>query len=87
MENKKKESKYIYDLCSDKPMMIIKTKCGTGKYRFNRLGYSENKLFIEFELIHDNEFQDCEKISHFLGEFCYLSPKQYLYAYKNYANA
>ena len=50
-------------------------------------GESEGQLYIEFKLIHDNDFKDCEKISHYLGEFCYLSPKQYLYAYKHFASA
>tara|TARA_Y100001970_G_scaffold187532_1_gene228148 strand:+ start:231 stop:527 length:297 start_codon:yes stop_codon:yes gene_type:complete len=80
-------TQYIDVLCKDKPLMVIQTKCGTGKYKFNRLGESEGKLYIEFKLIHDNDFKDCEKISHYLGEFCYLSPKQYLYAYKYFASA
>ena len=74
-------------LCKDKPLMVIQTKCGMGKYKFNRIGESKGNLYIEFKLMHDNDFADCEKISHYLGEFCYLSTKQYLYAYKYFANA
>ena len=80
-------TQYIDVLCKDKPLMIIQTKCGMGKYKFNRLGQSEGELYIEFKLIHDEDYKDCEKISHYLGEFCYLSPKQYLYAYKSFASA
>ena len=80
-------TQYIDVLCKDKPLMIIQTKCGMGKYKFNRLGQSEGELYIEFKLIHDEDYKDCEKISHYLGEFCYLSPNQYLYAYKSFASA
>ena len=80
-------TQYIDVLCKDKPLMVIQTKCGMGKYKFNMLGESEGQLYIEFKLIHDNDYKDCEKISHYLGEFCYLSPKQYLYAYKHFASA
>ena len=80
-------TQYINELCKDKPLMVIQTKCGMGKYKFHRIGESKGDLYIEFKLIHDNDFEDCEKISHYLGEFCYLSTKQYLYAYKYFANA
>ena len=66
----------ISTLCKDKPLMVIQTKCGVGKYQFKRIGESEGKLYIEFELIHDQDFKDCEKISHYLGNFCYLSTQQ-----------
>ena len=32
---------YINELCKDKPLMVIQTKCGMGKYKFNRI--SEKK--------------------------------------------
>ena len=80
-------TQYISELCKEKPLMIIQTKCGLGKYKFNRIGESKDQLYIEFKLIHDDNYSDCEKISHYLGEFCYLSTKQYLYAYKYFANA
>ena len=80
-------TKCIDTLCKEKPLMVIQTKCGLGKYKFTRIGESKGDLYIEFKLIHDKDFKDCEKISHYLGEFCYLSPKQYLYAYKYFANA
>ena len=82
------DTSYCMDtLCKEKPLMVIQTKCGLGKYKFSRIGKSKGDLYIEFKLIHDNDYKDCEKISHFLGDFCYLSPKQYLYAYKYFANA
>ena len=78
---------YLDALCKEKPLMVIQTKCGMGKYKFNKIGESKGKLYIEFKLIHDHDFEDCEKISHYLGNFCYLSTQQYLYAYKYFANS
>jgi len=80
-------SNYINALCKEKPLMVIQTKCGMGKYKFNRIGENEGKLYIEFKLMHDHDFKDCEKIAHYLGDFCYLSTQQYLYAYKYFANS
>ena len=80
-------TQYINELRKDKPLMVIQTKCGMGKYKFNRIGESEGKLYIEFKLMHDQDFKDCEKIAHHLGDFCYLSTQQYLYAYKYFANS
>ena len=40
----------INALCEQKPMMVINTKCGTGKYRFNKLGYKDGGLLMEFTL-------------------------------------
>ena len=85
--NDQATGEYMVTLCKEKPLMVIQTKCGLGKYKFTRIGESKGDLYIEFKLIHDTDFKDCEKISHYLGEFCYLSPKQYLYAYKHFASA
>ena len=42
--------------------MIINTQCGTGKYRFKKVGYKDGGLLMEFILIHDSDFEDTEKI-------------------------
>ena len=30
-------SNYLNALCKEKPLMVIQTKCGMGKYKFNRI--------------------------------------------------
>tara|TARA_B100000427_G_scaffold290407_1_gene266622 strand:+ start:921 stop:1202 length:282 start_codon:yes stop_codon:yes gene_type:complete len=77
----------INALCEQKPMMIINTQCGTGKYRFKKVGYKDGGLLMEFILIHDSDFEDTEKIFHKIGDYCYLTVDQFLYAYKNYVSA
>ena len=42
---------------------------------------------MEFTLIHDSDFEDTEKIYHKIGDYCYLTVDQFLYAYKNYVSA
>ena len=68
-------------------MMIINTQCGTGQYRFKKVGYKDGGLLMEFTLIHNSEFEDTEKIYHKIGDYCYLTVDQFLYAYKNYVSA
>ena len=77
----------INALCEQKPMMIINTQCGTGKYRFKKVGYKDGGLLMEFILIHDSDFEDTETIFHKIGDYCYLTVDQSLYAYKNYVSA
>ena len=74
-------------LCEQKPMMVINTECGTGKYKFNKLGYKDGGLLMEFTLIHDSSFKDTDTIYHRLGDYCYLTLKQFLYAYRHYISA
>ena len=77
----------INALCEQKPMMFINTQCGTGKYRFKKVGYKDGGLLMEFALIHDSDFKDTETIYHKIGDYCYLTVDQFLYAYKNYVTA
>ena len=77
----------INALCEQKPMMIINTQCGTGQYRFKKVGYKDGGLLMEFTLIHNSDFEDTEKIYHKIGDYCYLTVDQFLYAYKNYVSA
>ena len=74
-------------LCEQKPMMVINTECGTGKYKFNKLGYKDGGLLMEFTLIHDSSFKDTDTIYHRLGDYCYLTLNQFLYAYRHYISA
>ena len=77
----------INALCEQKPMMVINTQCGTGKYRFNKLGYKDGGLLMEFTLMHDAKFKDTDTIFHRLGDYCYLTLSQFLYAYSHYVSA
>ena len=77
----------INALCEQKPMMVINTQCGTGQYRFKKVGYKDGALLLEFILIHDSNFKDTEDIYHKIGDYCYLTVAQFLYAYKNYVSA
>jgi len=77
----------INALCEQKPMMVINTQCGTGKYRFKKVGYKDGGLLMEFTLINDSGFKDTETIYHKIGDYCYLTVDQFLYAYKNYVTA
>ena len=77
----------INALCEQKPLMVINTQCGTGKYRFNKLGYKDGGLLMEFTLMHDSSFKDTDTIYHRLGDYCYLTLNQFLYAYRHYISA
>ena len=77
----------INALCAQKPMLVINTECGTGKYRFRKVGYKDGSILMEFVLIHDSGFKDTDVIYHKLGDHCYLTLNQFLYAYKNYVSA
>ena len=77
----------INALCEQKPLMVINTQCGTGKYRFNKLGYKDGGLLMEYTLLHDSNFKDTDAIYHRLGDYCYLTLSQFLYAYRHYVSA
>ena len=32
----------IKELCAESPFLVINTPCGIGKYKFNRIGYSNS---------------------------------------------
>ena len=77
----------IKELCAESPFLVINTPCGIGKYKFNRIGYSNsNEMVLEYVLIVDNQYKDSNIIKHNLGKFYYLSAEQVLYAFKYVAN-
>ena len=82
-----KESECITEMCKQKPHLILKTQCGVGKYVFSNITYKGNKLVLEFKLVKDSNYQDSDKISYNIGEVCYLTANQYLYAYEYQAVA
>ena len=81
------EMGYFTDLCMQLPLLVIKTQCGLGKYKFNSIGTNETNLVIKYKLVTDKEFQDSDRISYYLGNICYFNAEQFLYACKYFAIA
>jgi len=78
---------YLNEVCLHSPALLIDTKCGVGRYKFNKIGYQNNKLIIEVKLLMDSANGDITNIMHTIGNKCYLTVDQFLYALKFYANA
>ena len=90
MDNVKKRLKkleYLNEVCIHSPSLWIDTKCGVGRYKFNKIGYQNNKLMIEFKLLMDSNNKDITNILYSMGNKCYLTVDQFLYALKFYAAA
>ena len=58
-----------------------------GRYKFSKLGYQNDQLIIEFKLLLDIKSKDTSNILHTIGDKCYLTVDQFLYALKHYAYA
>ena len=85
---KHKEHASITELCRQSPLLLINTPCGVGRYRFDMLTYdNKSRLILKYRLIKDKKFKDSSRIKYILGKFYYLSAKQFLYAFKHYANS
>jgi len=82
-----KEVNCITEICKQKPHLILRTQCGVGKYMFMNFCYKNNKIVLEFKLIKDDYYEDSDKILYNIGEVCYLTANQYLYAYEYQAVA
>ena len=78
---------YLNEVCLHSPALLIDTKCGIGRYKFNKIGYENDQLIIEFELLIDSTNRDITNILHTIGNKCYLTVDQFLYALKFYASA
>ena len=79
---------FLNELCHQSPFLLINTPCGVGKYKFNKIGYDDNKsLVLEYVLINDERYKDTRVISDKLGKYYYLTATQLLYAFKHYANS
>ena len=78
---------YLNEVCLHSPALLIDTKCGVGRYKFNKIGYENDQLIIEFELLIDSTNRDITNILHTIGNKCYLTVDQFLYALKFYASA
>ena len=78
---------YLNEVCVQSPSLLIDTKCGVGRYKFSKFGYQNNELILEFKLLIDSNNKDLTNILYNIGNKCYLTIDQYLYALKFYANA
>ena len=76
------QAEYLQEICKASPQITIGTQCGIGMYQFKSIGYRDNELVLEFQLIMDNKKTDCDKIAYNIGERCILTAAQYLYAYE-----
>ena len=81
------DTECITEMCKQKPHLVLRTQCGIGKYVFTHFCYRNNRFFLEFKLVKDINYQDSDKISYNIGEVCYLTANQYLYAYEYQAIA
>ena len=87
-DSSKSSHQSIKALCNQSPFLIINTPCGVGRYRFDMLTYdNKDRLILKYRLIKDKKFKDTDRIEYVLGKFYYLSAKQFLYAFKHYANS
>jgi len=78
---------YLNEVCLHSPALLIDTKCGVGRYKFNKIGYKNDQLIIEVKLLMDSANRDVSSIIHTIGNKCYLTVDQFLYALKFYASA
>ena len=78
---------YLNEVCLHSPALLIDTKCGVGRYKFNKIGYENDQLIIEVKLLMDSANGDITNIVHTIGNKCYLTVDQFLYALKFHANA
>ena len=78
---------YLNEVCIHSPALMIDTKCGIGKYKFSKIGYQDDQLLIECKLLLDNRNIETSNILHTIGNKCYLTVDQFLYALKYYASA
>lgn len=86
-ERDMKSADYLYMVCREYPLLVISTESGIGKYHFNSIGFKQNRMLIEFNLIIDNHYIDSQCISENIGNKYYLTVNQFLDAYKKYAIA
>ena len=87
IKNRLMKLEYLNEVCVHSPSLLIDTKCGIARYKFNKIGYRDNKLLIEFKLLTDSNNNDVTTILHNIGNKCYLTVDQFLYALKFFASA
>ena len=87
IEKRLKKLEYLNEVCVHSPSLLIDTKCGLARYKFNKIEYRDNTLLIEFKLLIDSNNNDVTNILYSIGNKCYLTVDQFLYALKFYARA
>ncbi len=87
IEQRLKNLEYLNEVCVHSPSLLIDTKCGVARYKFNKIGYQDEQLIIEFKLLVDSHNRDVTNILYSIGNKCYLTVDQFLYALKFYASA
>ena len=78
---------YLSQICNQNQYIILKTQCGTGRYSFQNISYRNDELVLEFKLINDDNYGDTENIAYNIGNMCFLTASQYLYAFEYQAYA
>jgi hypothetical protein len=74
-------------VCREYPLLVIATESGVGKYHFSSIGFTKNRMLIEFNLIMDNDYIDSKFIQDNIGGKYYLTVNEFLNACKKYALA
>ena len=87
LKQKLMKLEYLNEVCIHSPSLLIDTQCGVGRYKFNKIGYENDQLIIEFKLLIDSKSKNEVNILHTIGNKCYLTVDQFLYALKFYASA
>jgi len=87
IKQKLRKLDYLNEVCNHSPALLIDTQCGIGRYKFNKIGYNDNEVMIEFKLLLDSRNKDIINIVYTIGNKCYLTVDQFLYALKFYASA
>ena len=87
MLNQVDSTGYLSQICNQNPYIILSTQCGTGRYSFQNISYNNEELVLEFKLIKDDKYGDTENIAYNIGEMCFLTASQYLYAFEYQAHA
>ena len=87
MLNQVDSTGYLSQICNQNPYIILKTQCGTGRYSFQNISYRNDELVLEFKLINDDNYGDTENIEYNIGNMCFLTASQYLYAFEYQAYA
>lgn len=77
----KENSKFLELLCNEKSDIVIKTEFGVGHYIFEEFKELKGSLVLQFKLLDDNKFHDTNNIHNHIGNHCFLTVGQYLYAY------
>ena len=77
----RENTRYLKLLCNEKSDVILKTEFGIGRYDFVEFREFQGELVLEFKLLDDTKYRDTHNIHKNIGNLCFLTIGQYLYAY------